>query len=162
MNAVLFLDFDGVLHRGNSYLTPKGIVSSAPGSIVLFEFAPVLDELLRPYPHLQLVLSTDWCARLGFERARAALPLESLRARVVDATFDVAQEGAAMWLARERGAQIQTYVRQHGLSSWLAIDDRIDGFQGCYDRLIHCQTETGLGDSDAVDLLRIRLQERFG
>lgn len=162
MRNVLFLDFDGVLHRGDSYLTPQGIVSSAPGSIVLFEFAPVLYELLCPYPHLQVVLSTDWCPRFGLECARAALPLASLQARVVDATFDAEHEDLTTWLTRKRGTQILRYVSRYGLVSWLALDDRKDGFQGCYDRLIHCQTEVGLGDSAVVELLRTRLRDRFG
>ncbi|MGU7783273.1 HAD domain-containing protein [Burkholderia sp. PU8-34] len=102
MRSVLFLNFDGVLHRGASYLTPQGVASSAPGHIVLFEFALVLDELLRPYPYCQVVLSTDWCPRFGFERARAALPLASLRARVVDATFDAEHEDSATCLTTPR------------------------------------------------------------
>ncbi|QNT63320.1 hydrolase, partial [Ralstonia solanacearum] len=70
---VLFLDFDGVLHRGNSYLTPEGIVSSAPGRIELFEYAAILDRLLEPYPLVEVVLSTDWAPKFGFEFARDAL-----------------------------------------------------------------------------------------
>lgn len=45
---ILFLDIDGVLHRGNSYVAGNRIVSSAPGHIELFEYAHLLDHLLSP------------------------------------------------------------------------------------------------------------------
>ncbi|MFT4063331.1 HAD domain-containing protein [Paraburkholderia sp.] len=162
MRQVLFLDYDGVLHRGDTYLTPRGVVSSAPGTIELFEFAPVLLELLEPYPQIEIVLSTDWCFRFGLERARDALPLAGLRQRVTGATYEAELEDSALWPARQRGVQILRYARRHNLVSWLAADDRRDGFQGNYDRLVHCQTESGLGDRAVVELFQSRLAERFG
>jgi hypothetical protein len=162
MRQVLFLDYDGVLHRGDTYITPDGVVSSAPGTIELFEFAPVLLELLEPYPKIEIVLSTDWCFRFGFERARDSLPLEGLRQRATGATYEAELEDSALWPARQRGVQILNYARRHNIASWLAADDRRDGFQGYHDRLIHCQTESGLGDPAVVELFRSRLPERFG
>ncbi|WP_446325870.1 HAD domain-containing protein [Burkholderia pseudomallei] len=160
MRQVLFLDYDGVLHRGDTYVTPDGVVSSAPGTIELFEFAPVLLELLEPYPQIEICLSTDWCFRFGFERAREALPLGGLRQRVTGTTYEE-EEDSTVWLARQRGVQILRYARRHNIASWLAADDRRDGFQGYHDRLIHCQTESALGDTAVVDLFRSRLRERF-
>ncbi|CAB3974539.1 MULTISPECIES: HAD domain-containing protein [Burkholderia] len=161
MRNVLFLDFDGVLHRGDAYITPQGVVSSAPGIIKLFEFAQVLEELLAPYPRIEIVLSTDWCSRFGFEHARRMLPLESLRQRVTDATYDVERDDSASWPTRPRGSQILRHVRRHNLVAWLAVDDRRDGFHGYHDRLIHCQTEAGLGDLAVIEYFRSRLHERF-
>ncbi|MBB5417065.1 HAD domain-containing protein [Paraburkholderia atlantica] len=162
MRQVLFLDYDGVLHRGDAYVTPDGVVSSAPGTIELFEFAPVLLELLEPYPHIEICLSTDWCFRFGFERARDALPLAGLRQRVTGATYEAEFVDAALWPTLQRGAQILRYVRRHGIVSWLAADDRRDGVHGYYDRLVHCQTEAGLGDRAVIELFQSRLAERFG
>ncbi|WP_179258750.1 HAD domain-containing protein [Burkholderia aenigmatica] len=160
MRHVLFLDYDGVLHRGDSYITPEGVVSSAP-DIELFEFARVLEELLDPYPQIEIVLSTDWCFRFGLEHARHALPLESLRQRVADATYDLEHDDPALWPTQTRGSQILRYARRHNLVLWLAIDDRRDGFHGYRDRLIHCQTEAGLGDPVVIEYFRSRLRERF-
>ncbi|WP_316852024.1 HAD domain-containing protein [Ralstonia thomasii] len=150
---VLFLDFDGVLHRGNSYLTPDGIVSSAPGRIQLFEYAAVLVELLEPYPLVELVLSTDWVAKLGFGLARDALPIEGLRNRVCGSTFDSSVDDAWQWLEIPRGRQVLQYVARYGLTSWVALDDRRDGFESCRARLVDCQTMDGLGD--------VAVQDRF-
>ncbi|ALL68551.1 hypothetical protein K788_00002125 [Paraburkholderia caribensis MBA4] len=61
---------DGVLHRGDSFINEQGVVSSAPGEIELFEFAALLADLLEPLSHVQIVLSTDWVLRFGFEEAR--------------------------------------------------------------------------------------------
>lgn len=162
MRRVLFLDYDGVLHRGDSYVTPRGVVSCFPGTIELFEFAPELHALLEPYPQVEIVLSTDWCLRFGFERARDSIPVEGLRQRVTGATYDTELEDSALWPTRQRGVQILRYVRRHNIVSWLAVDDRRDGFQGYSDRLIHCQTESGLSDSAVIALFRLRLAERFG
>ncbi|AIP49936.1 HAD domain-containing protein [Burkholderia pseudomallei] len=162
MRRVLFVDYDGVLHRGATYVTPRGVVSSAPSTIELFEFAPTLLELLGPYPQIEIVLSTDWCLRFGFEHARDSIPLEGLRQRVTGATYEAKLEDSALWPTRPRGVQILRYARRHNIGSWLAVDDRRDGFQGYYDRLIHCQTESGLCDPAVVELFRSRLAARFG
>lgn len=162
MRQVLFLDYDGVLHRGDTYVTPHGVVSSAPDTIELFEFAWELSALLDPYPEIEIVLSTDWCFKFGFEHARDSIPVEGLRVRVTGATYEAQLEDSARWPTRPRGAQILRYVRRHNIVSWLAVDDRRDGFQGYYDRLIHCQTESGLCDPAVVKLFRSRLAARFG
>ncbi|WP_230963419.1 HAD domain-containing protein [Burkholderia stagnalis] len=162
MRQVLFLDYDGVLHRGDTYVTPHGVVSSAPNTIELFEFAPALLELLAPHPQIEIVLSTDWCFRFGLERARDSLPLGGLRQRVTGATYEAAFEDSTLWPSHQRGVQILRYVRRHNILSWLAADDRRDGFQGYYDQLVHCQTESGLGDRAVIELFRSRLAERFG
>lgn len=44
MRQVLFVDIDGVLHRGNAYAVEGRIFSSSPGR--LFEYLQLLDGLL--------------------------------------------------------------------------------------------------------------------
>ncbi|WP_185219139.1 HAD domain-containing protein [Paraburkholderia dinghuensis] len=161
MRQVLFLDIDGVLHRGNAYRTPGGVVSSAPGQIELFEYAGVLDELLQPYPAVEIVLSTDWALTLGLEYTRASLPLATLRDRVSEATYYGNKFHDAVWPLLPRGAQVLDYVARRSLTSWLAVDDRTDGFEAHRDRLVHCQSEVGLGDPAVVELFRLRLQSVF-
>jgi hypothetical protein len=157
---LLFLDFDGVLHRGGSYVTPAGPVSTAPGRIQLFEYAEVLEQLLQPYPELRVVLSTDWVVTFSFEAALAALPLESLRDRVIGATFDPSETllDAEGWRTLMRGVQIRGYLHRHPCRRWLAIDDRNDGFQSDRQRLILCQESVGLGDPDVQALFARRLE----
>ncbi|MBC8751488.1 HAD domain-containing protein [Paraburkholderia podalyriae] len=158
--SVLFLDYDGVLHRGPSYRTRRGIVSSDP-KIQLFEYASVLEEALRPYVNAEVVLSTSWVPTLGFNRARDALPISCLRARVVGATFHSRYHDAWAWPNIGRGVQVLRYVRVHRLRYWLAIDDHDDGFEGYDEHLVKCDEKLALGDSGTFEVLRSRLAEQF-
>ncbi|WP_207000778.1 HAD domain-containing protein [Trinickia mobilis] len=158
---VLFLDIDGVLHRGNAYVTGDRIVSSAPGSIELFEYVPVLEDLLRPYPDTGIVFSTDWAYRFGVDYTREMLPSQFLRERVTGATYQGCLFDERFWPMLSRGEQVLDYVRRHSLRQWLAIDDRRDGFEGHWQRLVHCQSESGLGDIAVIELLRRRLRQEF-
>lgn len=161
LRRVLFVDIDGVLHRGDSYAVGGRIVSSAPGRIELFEFVPLLDGLLRCYPDVEVVLSSDWSFRFGVDFALNMFPDSILRKRTTGATYQGC-ENELHWPRLSRGAQVRDYVRRHSLDHWLAVDDRRDGFEGYRDRLIHCQSESGLGDPLVVALFRSRLRERFG
>ncbi|CAE6767815.1 hypothetical protein R70006_03802 [Paraburkholderia domus] len=161
LRRVLFVDIDGVLHRGDSYAVGGRIVSSAPGRIELFEYVPTLDGLLRCYPDVEVVLSSDWTFRFGVDFALNMLPDSILRQRTTGATYQGC-DSELQWPRLSRGAQVRDYVRRHSLNRWLAVDDRKDGFERDRDRLIHCQTEVGLGDPAVFAVLRSRLRERFG
>ncbi|AVR12678.1 hypothetical protein A8H33_03975 [Burkholderia vietnamiensis] len=160
---ILFLDIDGVLHRGNSYVAGRRIISSAPGRIELFEFVPTLDGALNSHPDVSVVLSSDWAYRFGLDYTRSQLPSASLRARVIGATYQGCEFDEQLWPMLSRGAQVLDYVRRQGCEGleWIAIDDRTDGFESCRERLVHCQSDYGLGDPAVVELLRRRLHERF-
>lgn len=158
---VLFLDIDGVLHRGIARRSGDRVVSSAPGLIELFEFAPLLDELLRPYPDVEIVLSSDWALVLGVEYTLAAMPLSALRERVVGATYEGSIFNAYFWFVVSRGDQVLDYVSRHSPMIWLAVDDRADGFSAHRHQLIHCETDVGLGDPAVVEQFRDRLKEYF-
>lgn len=160
---ILFLDIDGVLHRGNSYVAGRCIVSSAPGHIELFEYLPILDGVLSAYPEMEVVLSSDWAFRFGADYTRSQLPSPSLRARVIGATYQGCEFDEQLWPMLSRGAQVLDYVRRQRCEAleWIAIDDRTDGFESCRERLVHCQSECALGDPAVVELLRLRLREFF-
>ncbi|MEX3944361.1 HAD domain-containing protein [Paraburkholderia sp. BR10937] len=163
MNArqIVFLDIDGVLHRGQSYVTREGIVSSAPGNIILFEYASVLEDLLCPYPRAEIVLSSDWAYRFGADYTQGMLPSQSLRDRVAGATYQGCLFDEQFWPMLSRGEQVLDYVRRHTPLTWIAIDDRKDGFENYRERLVHCQSDCGLGDRAVVELLRRRLDRFF-
>jgi hypothetical protein len=158
--SVLFLDYDGTVHRGATYIDAHSNPVAA-SDVVLFEFAGILDRLLRPYPALKLVLSTDWVPVFGVERALAALPLASLRERVIGATYDPGEvpiEPEA-WRTLWRGVQVRGYLDRHPCKRWLALDDRKDGFERHRKHLVLCQEDVGLGDRDVQLLLAKRLAE---
>ncbi|MFD1555202.1 HAD domain-containing protein [Paraburkholderia silviterrae] len=161
VRKVLFLDYDHVLHASDVYVTEGCIVPCAPRA-TLFEFAPVLDALLAPHPDVELVLSTAWVAVVGFQQARDALPLHSLRARVAGSTYEGQLSPASAFSQLTRGAQVLRYVARYHLRKWLALDDRKDGFESCPTKLIRCQEGVGLGDQAVQVLLAQRLCETFG
>ncbi|WP_165087293.1 HAD domain-containing protein [Caballeronia sp. SBC2] len=158
---VLYVDFDNCLHRCDAYKTAAGLVPSDP-SAIFFEFAGVLEELLAPYPAVQIVLSTSWVEALGFEVARDSLSMASLRARVVDSTFNPGRDLPHVWSQTPRGRQIRRHVETFGIKRWLALDDMRDGFEGVESRLVHCQPGVGLGDKDVQALFVGRLEWMFG
>ncbi|MGF6808584.1 hypothetical protein OKW30_003710 [Paraburkholderia sp. Clong3] len=156
---VLFLDYDGVIHRLGALRTRRGIISGAP-YVKLFEFAPVLAECLEPYRRLEVVLSTSWVRVLGYQRAKNALPTV-LRERVVGATYHSKFYDAWAWSSKGRGIQVLRYVRTHHLTRWLAIDDDIDGFDEYLSHVVQCDEKLGLGAVATQNLLRVRLAEQF-
>ncbi|WP_432258039.1 HAD domain-containing protein [Cupriavidus sp. TMH.W2] len=157
---VLFLDYDNCLTRCDCYVVGEGAVASEPG-VELFEYAGILEQLLEPYPDVRIVISSDWVLTFGFERARDALPLASLRDRVIGATYPDDDKNALQFSALTRGEQVLQYVTRHRLRSWLALDDRKDGFESCMLNLVHCQRGVGLGDRDVQRMLRERLYATF-
>lgn len=89
-DAVLFLDFDGVLHPDAAFRTKRGIELRAPGELMMH--AKTLENILLDFPALRICLSTSWVRLLGYARARTALP-SSLQARTVSATWHSRMRG---------------------------------------------------------------------
>lgn len=139
---MLLLDYDNVLHPCDAFRTHGGIRAADPDA-KLFQFAPLLEQMLLPFPELRIVLSTSWVEVLGFTRARDRLPLTSLRDRVVGATYHSRDPVAPFWGRTTRGAQVRRYVERHHLQDWVAIDDREDGVEK---HLVKCRPGIGLGD----------------
>ncbi len=140
MSAILFLDFDGVLHPTR-------------GDVAPFEYAPLLVAALEPYPDVRIVLSTSWVEVFGLEESRAFLP-EELRRRVMGATY------YEEWPARlTRYGQIVHYVRRHLLTRWLALDDDDQGWPAEHrQRLVRTSGLLGLAHPDAVPELTDKLK----
>jgi hypothetical protein len=82
---ILFLDYDGVLHPDAVYRTSQGIVLRREG-LRLFEWAPLLEAALAPYPEVRIVLSTSRVRVVDFDHSRRRLP-PRLQARVIGATW---------------------------------------------------------------------------
>ncbi|MGF6370884.1 hypothetical protein OKW40_003634 [Paraburkholderia sp. RAU6.4a] len=160
MRHVLFLDIDGVLHRGIALRAGNRVMSSAP-NVKLFEYATVLDDLLTPYPDVEIVLSSDWSLVFGTELTRNAIPSPRLQNRIVGATFDGCTLNSVVWPLLPRGEQVLDYVSRNAPLRWLAVDDRADGFEAHRHRLVHCQTDVALGDSAVVEQFRERLRRFF-
>lgn len=154
----LFLDFDGVLHPDAVYREAGKIVLKADGH-ALFEWAQVLEDVLVPYPELQIVLSTSWVRVLGFDETLRWLP-EALKRRVVGATWH--RHGPKGWVFLTRYEQILRNVARHQHSRWLAIDDNAAGWVGEHrehrEHLVLTDSLLGLGAAAAQQELRVKLE----
>ncbi|MHA6829374.1 HAD domain-containing protein [Ralstonia pseudosolanacearum] len=122
----LFVDYDGTLHVGHALLdTTSGQVSLDSGRPLL-EFAPLLADLLEPYPEVEIVLTTSWLQRLSTEQVASYLPT-SLARRVVATTRAVKPRLSYVLDGTERTYIITSYAYDKGLKNWLAIDDSVYG-----------------------------------
>lgn len=155
---ILFLDFDGVLHPDEVYRVGDKIVLKMDG-FCLFEWAPLLNEILAPYPSLKIVLSTSWARVLGVGEARSWLT-EGLRKRVIGATWHA--HCPRGWELYPRYAQVLGDVKRHAHRRWLAIDDSGEGWPSEHrDRLVLCDPLLGLGAAAVQNELRSKLAWLF-
>ncbi len=161
-DAILFLDFDGVLHPDAAFRTKLGIELSAPGKLMMH--AEVLQNILQEFPRVRISLSTSWVRMLGYQRARAALPA-GLQERTVSATWHsrmrtTAREGYDFFTRYE---QICGAVTRAGITRWVAIDDDPDfSWPRHDDRLVRCDPNVGLGSEQTQLELRAKLHLLFG
>lgn len=155
---VLFLDYDGPLHPDAVYRIRGKIVLKADG-ISLFEYAPILCDILRPHPEVRIVLSTSWVRVLGFDRARSYLSAE-LQQRVIGATYhSVMNEDAFSRLTRYE--QIARYTRRHSTEHWIALDNDAEGWpESERYRLVHVDDWLGIFEKKAQQQLAQKLSRR--
>ena len=121
----LFVVYDGTLHRGRGLLDASGRVSLDTGNPT-FEFAPLLESLLNPYPRVEIVLTTSWLDMLPVERVVSYLP-PLLAKRVVGTTHGIKPRFGYVLDGSARTYIIRSYVFEHHLKNWLAIDDSVYG-----------------------------------
>jgi hypothetical protein len=124
---VLYLDFDGVLHheecywdRRGPYIKARSLGLKPPYSV--FQHVELLEHLLEPYPEIEIVLSTSWVRTYGCHGTAKRLPSESLRRRVIGATFH-SKMNESEFCAAPRGMQVWGDVVIRKPRDWLAVDD---------------------------------------
>jgi hypothetical protein len=163
----LFVDYDGALHRGRALLDEGGKISLDTGN-PLFEFAPLLINLLEPWPEVKIVLTTSWLNKLSVEQVVSYLPLP-LAKRVVGTTQGYKARFGDWKLGIARTYIIRDYVFGHRLKNWLAIDDSAYGahdlstdFLPLESHLALLDSQRGIGDVDAQQRIRDWLAEVHG
>lgn len=151
--TVIWLDFDGVLHR----LGCPGL-DFEDGQILqnpeLFCWLPLLEAALKPYPEVQIIVSSDW-NRLCTDGKLIELlgPLGGRFAGVLEA------RGGG------RAQEILADARRRGLTRWLAIDDHASVFaaEAAGDpRFIACDSSRGISDESVLRRLRAALAAMAG
>lgn len=156
---VLYLDFDGVLHHENCWWHPKlGPYLQAPEQFKLFQHAELLEQLLAPYPHVQIVLSTSWVRRYGSAKtAKQLRPL--LRQRVVGATYH-SRMREDEFTEKPRGLQVWEDVVRRKPRDWLALDDSPEGWPAhCLEKFVQTHEHHGISDPEVLSTLKAKLAE---
>lgn len=161
--AVLYLDFDGVLHPEAVYWRPqRGAYiedSLASAGQRLFEHAELLIELLAPFPHISIVLSTSWARHYRFSKAARKLPI-SLRQRVIGATFH-SQMDKVLFDRLSRGRQVLSDVERRQPAAWLAIDDTDEGWGNARGNVVISDERFGIAEPSVLRKLRDSLHLNF-
>jgi len=135
-SAVIFLDFDGVIHPAE-YLRFNEIDGELVlGSDVRFCWAGVLWDLIKDHD-CDLVIHSSWRTSFDLSQIRKMLPPE-LRSRVCDLTGD-----------GSRFDSITKYVAVHQLRKYLILDDAPEEFPLGLQALVVCHPERGI-DSPEV------------
>jgi hypothetical protein len=161
---ILYLDFDGVLHHENCLWHPKrGPYLMAPEGHVLFQHAPLLAEMLAPYPSLKIVLSTSWVRSYGCEKAAKRLPA-SLRDRVIGATWHSQMKPLENeWVSRPRGMQVWGDVDRRKPRAWLALDDDYLSWPvWALDNYVRTDDVLGISHPEVTPLISQKLDRFFG
>lgn len=116
---------------------------------------------LKPYPDVQIVLSTSWVRWRGYEHARDLLPTELAR-RCMGATFHK-QMNRDAFLQMPRGLQIWLDVERRMPSTWQAIDDdHSDWPDWCQDRLVRRVDNSGISRPKVRSAFKNALAKTFG
>lgn len=154
---VLYLDFDGVLHHENALWYPKkGVRLKAPPGYVLFQYTGLLEQILAPYPEVQIVLSTSWVRSYGCSRTAKFLS-PALRSRVIGATFH-SKMIEEYFVAAPRGMQVCSDVLRRQPRDWIAVDDDFLHWPAwCLDKYVRTHEHEGISDPAVEAKLRQKL-----
>jgi hypothetical protein len=165
-DVVLYLDLDGVVHHEKVLWHPsKGIFMSpyeAAGH-ALFEWVPILEAALEPYPAVALVLSSTWCIRPGYSATLKRLPV-ALRSRFIGGTYHKRVHGVDPWnqsmfRSMPRGVQVQEDAQRRKPRQWLALDDDVQDWpDASKQNLIACEGSKGLSDPEVQRELSEKLR----
>lgn len=151
---VCYCDYDGVVHDESVYWSrDEGIHLRTPGR-TLFEWLPIFEGLLAPYPDVKIVLSTSWVRARSLEFAKAQLS-PTLQARVIGATFDNRVTQKLEFDIMPRGLQVWHDVERRKPEKWFAIDNDGHGWPAwCRNHLIKTEDHLGLSDIGVQKAIR--------
>lgn len=122
---LLFLDIDGVLH-------PVGVDYSF--SSRFFSHLPRLEELLREFDSVDVVISSDWRLAESIEQLQRYFSAD-IRHRIVGAMPQIDPDVRGH---HRRQLEIQAWLDGNGRSNaeWVALDDWPSSFEAGFARLV--------------------------
>jgi len=118
---ILFLDFDGVTHHFYSLSRRDAVANS------LFVFLPRLEKVLRDYPEVKIVISSEWRNHHPLDELKAFFS-DDIRERIIGAT--PLEPRTKDFIPGRRQRQVEDFLKARGLTEhpWLAIDDEWDHY----------------------------------
>lgn len=136
MAAILFLDFDGVLHPD-----PPNV------EFPLWSRSELLQEWLDRHADIDVVVSSTWRNTRTLEEIQCLLP-PGLARRIVGVTPKNEDENYT------RQVECESWMRQHRdpWVQWIALDDRSWNFRPFEKRLVLTNRATGLVSEDLARL----------
>lgn len=157
---LIFLDFDGVLHPDcvyRNHMTGEPEMQSPVPEEKLFMYSGYLVDVLKPFPEIEIILSTSWVPAYGFERTKSSLP-EELSCRVIGSTFCHSTLSRDDFHKTLRSDQVFNEARRRNLSThdWVVIDDDSRRWREHESNLIECGHH-GLSDGRVRERLIVRL-----
>ena len=151
-DPVLFLDFDGVLHPETVPCFDEHLRYISHEDALCF--IPILVDLLRHYPDLKIVVSSDW--RGVFDDRNLQKLLGPLGERFI---------GVVESVSRSRADEILAEAARRGVEQWLAIDDHPSvavAREKGNERFIVCDPETGMSSTAVQEELKRKLTAMHG
>lgn len=145
---ILFLDFDGVLHPEPCYDADQ-----------LFCRLPLLENLLREFPNVSIVVSSTWRDTHTVEELRALFSADIGR-RLIGVTPSWRELPELVeTIGFQRHAEIEAWLRQAGTpwEKWVAIDDKSWLFKPFLPNLVRCNTDIGMNE-EVVEQLRSKFR----
>lgn len=103
----------------------RGIELRTPGR-TLFEWMPILEKILTPYPQVAIVLPTSWVRARSFDFAKAQLS-PALQQRVIGVTYHRREMNKYVFLDKPRWQHIAEDVERRKPKAWVALDDDVEG-----------------------------------
>ncbi|MDP9607237.1 UNVERIFIED_ORG: hypothetical protein J2W38_007058 [Variovorax paradoxus] len=139
---MLFLDVDGVLHP---------VETDYSFSSRFFSHLPLLEELLREFPSVDVVISSDWRLAESVEQLQRYFS-EDIRHRIIGATPQLDRDAA---IRHRRQLEIQAWLEGNGRgdAEWVALDDWPESFGAGFARLVLTDPKQAF-DQDSLQELR--------
>ena len=150
MKAVIFLDFDGVLHDIDAgdieWEENSWRVVGKPGCPPLFCHVSILWDLIKDHD-IDLVVHSSWRTDRTLDEIRALFP-EEMRDRIVDVTEPTLS----------RFESIEFYIDLQGIDRYLVLDDNPKSFPENWAPLVVCDKVKGISETEAQKRIQAFVQ----
>lgn len=138
---LLFLDIDGVLHP---------VETDYSFSSRFFSHLPLLEELLREFRSVEVVISSDWRLAESVEQLQRYFS-EDIQHRIIGATPHLDPDVAVQ---HRRQQEIQAWLEGNGRgdAEWVALDDWTPSFEAGFARLVLTDPRQAFDQDSAQEL----------